>query len=126
MGNGLEVRSAQAEDDSFYRCVAKNEAGVGVGYRKLSVQLPAADWRVIWVECDENGRPIRTTYVPARGDVPSDDKALLPWKTEFQGTKETHFPLSSLTGITPSCRWLISADFSGSSGISRRTKCWRR
>lgn len=51
----------------------------------MPLAVPAQDWRVIWVECDEQGRPIRTTYVPARGDVPSDDKALLPWKTEFQG-----------------------------------------
>ena len=54
-------------------------------YRKLSVEMPAVDWRVIWVECDEDGKPIRTTYKPERGDVPADSKGLLPWKTEYLG-----------------------------------------
>lgn len=39
---------------------------------------------MIWVECDESGQPIKTTYVPARGDVPEGGNNLLPWKQDLQ------------------------------------------
>ena len=36
--------------------------------------------RVIWAECDDENKPVKTTYMPGRGDVPDDDKQLLPWR----------------------------------------------
>ena len=40
--------------------------------------------RIVWVECDENGRPIKTGYVPKRCDVlADDDDTKLPWKTYY-------------------------------------------
>uniref|UniRef100_A0A914V4A2 Ig-like domain-containing protein n=1 Tax=Plectus sambesii TaxID=2011161 RepID=A0A914V4A2_9BILA len=88
LGTSLAIRDVREDDDSFYRCVAKSKAGVAIGFRKLDVDVPKKDWKVIWVECDENGNPVRTTYVPARGDLPDDDNTLLPWRTEFQELPE--------------------------------------
>lgn len=34
----------------------------------------------IWVECDDEGKPIRTEYMVDRGDSPEDTPQLLPWK----------------------------------------------
>lgn len=54
----------------------------------LCVSVPKPEWRVIWVECDSQGRPIRTTFVQARGDVPNTNKQLLPWSSETQDLPE--------------------------------------
>lgn len=46
--------------------------------------MPETDFKVIWVECDGRGIPVRTTYIAARGDMPESDHNLLPWKQEYQ------------------------------------------
>uniref|UniRef100_A0A915KF49 Uncharacterized protein n=1 Tax=Romanomermis culicivorax TaxID=13658 RepID=A0A915KF49_ROMCU len=84
--NSLTVRNLKKFDDGFYRCVASNDAGVAIGHRRLHIAQP--DWRILFVECDKNGRPIRMTYVPARGDIPSDYHKLLPWSAEDQDLPE--------------------------------------
>lgn len=79
------------------RCVAKNEAGAGVGYRRLTVEVPRP-LRVIWVPCDEKGRPIRESYVPARGDTPSTNQQWLPWSHE-----SAEFPENGTDGTILKC-----------------------
>ncbi|VDN03058.1 unnamed protein product [Thelazia callipaeda] len=87
-GTTLHIKNVGSEDDGFYHCVAKSNAGQAIGSRRLIVKVPKKDYKVIWVECDELGQPIKTTYVPARGDVPEDGKTFLPWKQEYQDLPE--------------------------------------
>lgn len=37
-GNTLTIRSISAEDDGFYQCVAKSNAGQAMGSRRLTVR----------------------------------------------------------------------------------------
>uniref|UniRef100_A0A915PUW8 Hemicentin-1 n=1 Tax=Setaria digitata TaxID=48799 RepID=A0A915PUW8_9BILA len=83
-GTALHIKNVISEDDGFYHCVAKSNAGQAIGSRRLSVKDVKKDYKVIWVECDESGQPIKTTYVPARGDVPEGGDNLLPWKQDLQ------------------------------------------
>ncbi|VDO35905.1 unnamed protein product, partial [Brugia timori] len=83
-GTALHIRNGAPEDDGFYHCIAKSNAGQAIGSRRLIVNELRKDFKVIWVECDEFGQPIKTTYVPARGDVPDNNNNLLPWKQDLQ------------------------------------------
>ncbi|VDM20028.1 unnamed protein product [Wuchereria bancrofti] len=83
-GTALHIRNVAPEDDGFYHCIAKSNAGQAIGSRRLIVNELRKDFKVIWVECDEFGQPIKTTYVPARGDVPDNNNNLLPWKQDLQ------------------------------------------
>ncbi|VDK45383.1 unnamed protein product [Gongylonema pulchrum] len=83
-GTALQIKKVTPEDEGFYHCVAKSNAGQAIGSRRLNVKVPRKDYKVIWVECDESGQPIKTTYVPARGDVPESERNLLPWKQDLQ------------------------------------------
>ncbi|KAM3729101.1 Hemicentin-2 [Dirofilaria immitis] len=83
-GTALHIKNVALEDEGFYHCVAKSNAGQAIGSRRLTIHYPRKDYKVIWVECDESGQPIKTTYVPARGDVPENGNNLLPWKQDLQ------------------------------------------
>uniref|UniRef100_A0A0R3RPP0 Hemicentin-1 n=1 Tax=Elaeophora elaphi TaxID=1147741 RepID=A0A0R3RPP0_9BILA len=97
-GTALHVRNVVPADDGFYHCVAKSNAGQAIGSRRLTVNDPRKDYKVIWVECDEFGQPIKTTFVPARGDVPDGDNNLLPWKQDPQD-----LPQNGTNGILIRC-----------------------
>ncbi|KAL3989826.1 Immunoglobulin I-set domain family protein [Acanthocheilonema viteae] len=97
-GTALHIRNVVPEDDGFYHCVAKSNAGQVIGSRRLTVIDPRKDYKVIWVECGESGQPIKTTYVPARGDVPEGGNNLLPWKQDLQD-----LPQNGTNGILIRC-----------------------
>ncbi|VDK82636.1 unnamed protein product [Litomosoides sigmodontis] len=97
-GTELRIRSIVPEDDGFYHCVAKSKAGQAIGSRRLIVTDLRKDYKVIWVECDESGQPVKMTYVPARGDVPESDNNLLPWKQDLQD-----LPQNGTNGILIRC-----------------------
>ncbi|VDM49301.1 unnamed protein product [Toxocara canis] len=63
-----------------------------------NISVPKKDYKVIWVECDDLGNPVKTTYVPARGDVPEDEDNLLPWKQDYQD-----LPTNGTNGILIRC-----------------------
>ncbi|VDK66755.1 unnamed protein product, partial [Anisakis simplex] len=113
LGTSLGIRNIAPEDDGFYHCIAKSNAGQAIGSRRVTVKLkcryfdrksfelylvPIKDYKVIWVECDEMGNPVKTTYVPARGDVPEDGTNLLPWKQDYQD-----LPKNGTNGILIRC-----------------------
>ncbi|KHN71012.1 Hemicentin-2 [Toxocara canis] len=98
LGTSLAIRNIGPEDDGFYHCIAKSNAGQAIGARRLNVIVPKKDYKVIWVECDDLGNPVKTTYVPARGDVPEDEDNLLPWKQDYQD-----LPTNGTNGILIRC-----------------------
>ncbi|GMT31155.1 hypothetical protein PFISCL1PPCAC_22452 [Pristionchus fissidentatus] len=74
LGTTLAIRNAIEEDAGFYHCIAKSQAGQALGTR--NVILPGTAPRepeYIWVECDENEKPIKTSMVQSRGDVPGGE-----------------------------------------------------
>ncbi|KRY66519.1 Hemicentin-1 [Trichinella pseudospiralis] len=75
----LLIKQSEKSDAGNYRCVAENEVGKSVAQRRLFVTPPI---RYLWTMCDEHGRAIKTTYVPARGDTPMINSPMLPWDTE--------------------------------------------
>lgn len=93
----MKIRSAKQEDAGYYKCVVKNEAGAAVGYRRLTVDIPKP-MRIVWVPCNEKGKPIRETYVPARGDVPSTNPQWLPSSVE-----SAEFPENGTDGTYLKC-----------------------
>ncbi|CAG9531888.1 unnamed protein product [Cercopithifilaria johnstoni] len=97
-GTALHIKNVLPQDDGFYHCVAKSNAGQAIGSRRLTVIDPKKGYKVIWVECDEFGQPIKTTYVPARGDIPEDGNNLLPWKQDLQD-----LPQNGTNGILIHC-----------------------
>ncbi|KRZ51458.1 Hemicentin-1 [Trichinella nativa] len=78
-GEKLLIKQSEKSDAGNYRCVAENEVGKSVAQRRLFVTPPI---RYLWTMCDEHGRAIKTTYVPARGDTPMINSPMLPWDTE--------------------------------------------
>ncbi|CAI5454961.1 unnamed protein product [Caenorhabditis angaria] len=80
LGTTLAIRNVLPDDDGFYHCIAKSEAGQKIASRKLSVNKISDKPAPIWVECDENNKPKRTEYMVDRGDSPDDNPQLLPWK----------------------------------------------
>uniref|UniRef100_A0A1I7U001 Immunoglobulin I-set domain protein n=1 Tax=Caenorhabditis tropicalis TaxID=1561998 RepID=A0A1I7U001_9PELO len=80
LGTTLAIRNVLPDDDGFYHCIAKSEAGQKIATRKLIVNKPSDRPAPIWVECDEKGRPKKTEYMIDRGDTPDDNPQLLPWK----------------------------------------------
>uniref|UniRef100_F1KPK8 Hemicentin-2 n=1 Tax=Ascaris suum TaxID=6253 RepID=F1KPK8_ASCSU len=98
LGTSLAIRNIGPEDDGFYHCIAKSNAGQAIGARRLSVIVPKKDYKVIWVECDDVGNPVKTTYVPARGDMPENEDNLLPWKQDYQD-----LPTNGTNGILIRC-----------------------
>ncbi|CDW55084.1 I-set and ig and VWA 2 domain containing protein [Trichuris trichiura] len=75
----LVLTGAEKVDAGVYLCTASNEVGKAVGRRRLIVQPPV---RYIRTPCDEMGRAVKTSYVPARGDTPMLNRPMLPWDTE--------------------------------------------
>ncbi|VDO33171.1 unnamed protein product [Onchocerca flexuosa] len=97
-GTALHIKNVVPEDEGFYHCIAKSNAGQAIGSRRLTIIEPRKDYKVIWVECDESGQAIKTTYVRARGDVPEDGDNLLPWKQDLQD-----LPQNGTNGILIRC-----------------------
>ncbi|KAL7070447.1 hypothetical protein ACQ4LE_010441 [Meloidogyne hapla] len=99
-GNSLTILNVAKDDHGIYRCIAKSEAGQAIGIRKIDVKLSQGERSVttkrdkIYVECDENGLPIKSTYVKARGDRPqqSNDPSYIHW------TEESDLDALSLNG----------------------------
>src|SRR3569623_1342465 len=52
--------------------------------------VPLKDYKRIWVECDEAGNPIKSTYVPARGDMPESEENYVHWDDETQENVPTN------------------------------------
>ncbi|KHJ41252.1 immunoglobulin I-set domain protein [Trichuris suis] len=75
----LTLTGAEKADAGLYLCIASNEVGKAIGRRRLIVQPPV---RYIRTPCDEMGRAVKTSYVPARGDTPMLNRPMLPWDTE--------------------------------------------
>uniref|UniRef100_A0A915CWM9 Uncharacterized protein n=1 Tax=Ditylenchus dipsaci TaxID=166011 RepID=A0A915CWM9_9BILA len=99
LGTSLAIKKISASDDGFYHCIAKSEAGQAIGLRRINVNLPRNANKNIWVECDENGQPVKsTTYVPARGDRPQSPNDYLHWDTEYQ-----QLPENGTDGVLISC-----------------------
>ncbi|CAO4383374.1 unnamed protein product [Caenorhabditis nigoni] len=80
LGTTLAIRNVLPDDDGFYYCIAKSDAGQKIATRKLIVNKPSDRPAPIWVECDEKGKPKKTEYMIDRGDTPDDNPQLLPWK----------------------------------------------
>ncbi|NP_001360633.1 Ig-like domain-containing protein [Caenorhabditis elegans] len=80
LGTTLAIRNVLPDDDGFYHCIAKSDAGQKIATRKLIVNKPSDRPAPIWVECDEKGKPKKTEYMIDRGDTPDDNPQLLPWK----------------------------------------------
>ncbi|RCN25409.1 immunoglobulin domain protein, partial [Ancylostoma caninum] len=59
--------------------------------------LPEKENITIWVDCDEENRPVKTTYMQNRGDVPDDDQTLLPWK------EKVDWSLNGTNGVVYKC-----------------------
>jgi hypothetical protein len=85
LGSSLAIKNVTVDDDDFYHCVAKSEAGQAIGIRRITinnVQLEGPPR--VWVECDEQGIPLQNAYIPARGDSPESlnpkDIEYLPWE----------------------------------------------
>ncbi|KAK0404392.1 hypothetical protein QR680_017436 [Steinernema hermaphroditum] len=97
LGTALAIRNVGAEDDGFYHCIAKSDAGQVIGSRRLVVALPTKEQKIHWVECDENEKPVKKTYVPARGDNPQG--TLLPWAT----TDFLDLPVNGTDGVLVRC-----------------------
>ncbi|WKY14383.1 hypothetical protein Q1695_000157 [Nippostrongylus brasiliensis] len=83
IGTSLAVRNILPSDAGFYHCIAKSEAGQSIGNRRLIVDSMDNQKSTIWVDCDEENRPVKTTYMQNRGDVPDNDQTLLPWKEKL-------------------------------------------
>nr|CAD2157874.1 unnamed protein product [Meloidogyne enterolobii] len=88
-GHSLTILNVGKDDHGIYRCIAKNEAGQAIGIRKIDVKLSQGERSVntkrdrIYVECDENGLPIKSTYVKARGDRPQQSNdPYIHWNEE--------------------------------------------
>ncbi|TKR80918.1 hypothetical protein L596_014894 [Steinernema carpocapsae] len=79
LGTALAIKNVGPDDDGFYHCIAKSDAGQAIGSRRLNVALPKKDQKINWVECDDEGKPIKKTYAPSRGDSPQG--TLVPWAT---------------------------------------------
>ncbi|EYB86274.1 hypothetical protein Y032_0282g1279 [Ancylostoma ceylanicum] len=97
IGTSLAVRNVLPSDAGFYHCIAKSEAGQAIGNRRLLVDLPEKENITIWVDCDEENRPVKTTYMQNRGDVPDDDQTLLPWK------EKVDWSLNGTNGVVYKC-----------------------
>lgn len=85
LGTSLAIQGVTLDDDDFYQCIARSDAGTATGIRRVTVnnihlQGPSR----VWVECDDKQQPTQNAYVPPRGDVPTDiDPAAieyLPWE----------------------------------------------
>ncbi|GMR30016.1 hypothetical protein PMAYCL1PPCAC_00211, partial [Pristionchus mayeri] len=95
MGTTLAIRNVIEDDAGFYHCIAKSQAGQALGTR--SVIIPGAEARepeFIWVECDEAGKPIKTSMVQSRGDVPGGE--LEHWGHE--NAEPSQIPIKCLPG----------------------------
>ncbi|CAJ0583049.1 unnamed protein product, partial [Mesorhabditis spiculigera] len=79
LGTSLAIRNILSDDEGFYHCIAKSEAGSAIGSRRLVVIRPQDRAKAIWVECDEEGKPVKSSFVPGRGDVPDDNTGMLHW-----------------------------------------------
>jgi len=73
----MRIDDVEENDEGFYHCIAKNEAGQAIGVRQLIVTWPEKDFRFLWVECDENGQPVVNTFAPDRGDTPHTQRSYL-------------------------------------------------
>uniref|UniRef100_A0A183BU16 Hemicentin-1 n=1 Tax=Globodera pallida TaxID=36090 RepID=A0A183BU16_GLOPA len=82
LGTSLAIREVDKNDDGFYHCVARSEAGQAIGFRRVLVKLPMSDLRRIYVECDTNGIPVKNSYVRARGDRPKRPNDYIHWGKE--------------------------------------------
>lgn len=85
LGTSLAIKNVTINDDDFYHCVAKSDAGQTIGIRRITinnVQLEGPPR--IWVECNSDGRPAQNSYIPPRGDSPDKvnpmDIEYLPWE----------------------------------------------
>ncbi|GMT05475.1 hypothetical protein PENTCL1PPCAC_27649, partial [Pristionchus entomophagus] len=95
LGTTLAIRNVIPEDSGFYHCVAKSQAGQALASR--TVIIPGAEARepeFIWVECDETGKPIKTSMVQSRGDVPGGE--LEHWGQE--NAEPSQIPIKCLPG----------------------------
>ncbi|VDO92290.1 unnamed protein product [Soboliphyme baturini] len=102
-GNGTDrsvarIDKVRLHDKGNYSCVVKNAAGNATQVFVLNVGVPKEKFRVVSVECDAEGRPKKTTYVPARGDNPDLNRPLLPWDEE-----NIDLPANGTNGIIIKC-----------------------
>uniref|UniRef100_A0A1I7RWJ2 Down syndrome cell adhesion molecule-like protein Dscam2 n=1 Tax=Bursaphelenchus xylophilus TaxID=6326 RepID=A0A1I7RWJ2_BURXY len=85
LGTSLAIQGVSIDDDDFYQCIARSDAGTATGVRRVTVNnIHLTGPPRVWVECDKEGNPTANAYVPPRGDVPTDidptDIEYLPWE----------------------------------------------
>ncbi|KAI6172894.1 EGF-like domain-containing protein [Aphelenchoides besseyi] len=84
-GSSLIIRNISIDDDDFFHCIAKSSAGQAIGVRRVTVNnLQLEGPPRVWVECDSDGQPIQSSFLPPRGDSPEDvnpaNIEYLPWE----------------------------------------------
>uniref|UniRef100_A0A0N5BTT6 Down syndrome cell adhesion molecule-like protein Dscam2 n=1 Tax=Strongyloides papillosus TaxID=174720 RepID=A0A0N5BTT6_STREA len=96
-GSTLAINNVTTDDDGFYHCSAKSDAGFAIGVRKLSVIDNEKRNKLVHIECDENGDPISKHLVTNRGDAP-DNSDLIEMHQEH-----AQLPENNTQGITIRC-----------------------
>jgi hypothetical protein len=88
LGTSLAIKNVTVDDDDFYHCIAKSDAGTAIGVRRITINNIQLDGPArVWVECDSEDRPAQNTYIPPRGDSPV---SIDPTKIEYLPWEDRH------------------------------------
>uniref|UniRef100_A0A0N4ZRH8 protein-tyrosine-phosphatase n=1 Tax=Parastrongyloides trichosuri TaxID=131310 RepID=A0A0N4ZRH8_PARTI len=97
VGSTLAINNISYEDDGFYHCSAKSDAGFAIGVRKISVLGGDKTTKLVHVECDDNGNPVSKHFVNNRGDAPENSDLI------EMNIEHSQLPQNNTEGIIIRC-----------------------